>query len=155
MRFIFPFLLLLLFTSVAFADVTGPARVVDGDTIWIGETKIRLWAIDAPETKQECHRDGQPWKCGVAATEHLSMFIRSKPVTCEDRGTDRYKRMIGKCSVDGLDIGAEMIEKGMAMPYWNYGGDYYMQLFRESRGQGVGIFSGTFKPPWEWRKERK
>jgi len=34
------------------ADVTGAARIVDGDTIWIGETKIRLYGIDAPEAKQ-------------------------------------------------------------------------------------------------------
>ena len=32
--------------------VEGPARIVDGDTIWIGETKIRLYGIDAPEAKQ-------------------------------------------------------------------------------------------------------
>ena len=40
------------------ADVTGSPRVIDGDTIWIGETKIRLYGIDAPKAKQLCHRDG-------------------------------------------------------------------------------------------------
>lgn len=127
--------------------------MVDGDTIWIGQTKIRLWAIDAPERKQECHRNGKPWLCGVASTEHLKTFIGDSPVFCEDRGMDRYKRMIGKCRVGSLDIGAEMVEKGMAMPYWKYGGDYYMQGYREARGQGAGIYSGTFDPPWEWRRK--
>ena len=28
------------------ADDIGPARVIDGDTVWIGETKISLWGID-------------------------------------------------------------------------------------------------------------
>jgi hypothetical protein len=41
MRFIFLCLSVLIFYP-AYADVTGPARIVDGDTIWIGETKIRL-----------------------------------------------------------------------------------------------------------------
>ena len=36
--------------SPALADVTGPVRVVDGDTIWFGKTKIRLGGIDAPVT---------------------------------------------------------------------------------------------------------
>jgi endonuclease YncB( thermonuclease family) len=149
-----PLLILVFIASQAHAgDLNGEARIVDGDTIWIGETKIRLWAIDAPETKQICHRNGEPWLCGVAATEHLRSFIGEKPVFCEDRGMDRYNRMIGKCRVGTLDIGGELVEKGMAMPYWKYGGDYYMQGYREARGQGVGIYSGTFMPPWEWRRK--
>ena len=42
-------LALLLPISVAMADITGKPRVVDGDTIHIGKTKIRLHGIDAPE----------------------------------------------------------------------------------------------------------
>ena len=41
-------LILLLPMSAAMADVIGKARVVDGDTIHIGKTKIRLHGIDAP-----------------------------------------------------------------------------------------------------------
>lgn len=154
LRFVFA-IVVLAFPSLAMADVTGPARVVDGDTIWIGKTKIRLWAIDAPETKQECYRNEIPWKCGVASTEHLKSFIGEKAVTCENRGRDRYRRMIGKCRVGSLDIGAEMIEAGMAMPYWKYGGDYYKQVFFEAREQGAGMFAGTYTPPWEWRRRRR
>lgn len=45
------------------ADLTGIPRIVDGDTIWIGETKIRLHGIDAPETKQECSQhDGTSYR---------------------------------------------------------------------------------------------
>ncbi len=61
--------------------------------------------------------------------------------------------MIGKCKVGTLDTGAEMLTTGMALPYWKYGGDYYQQAYREARGQGVGIFAGTFEPPWEWRRK--
>ena len=42
-------LLLLTFPSLSHADITGKPRVVDGDTIHIGKTKIRLHGIDAPE----------------------------------------------------------------------------------------------------------
>ena len=56
------FLVLTLIVSTpAFADVTGKARVVDGDTIHIGKTKIRLHGLDAPESKQTCTADGKEW----------------------------------------------------------------------------------------------
>jgi len=47
------------------AEITGPARVIDGDTIDIAGTRIRLWGIDAPETRQTCEgRDRQTYECG-------------------------------------------------------------------------------------------
>jgi len=43
--------------------LTGIPKIVDGDTIWIGTTKIRLHGIDAPESKQECQRaDGTSYR---------------------------------------------------------------------------------------------
>ena len=99
----------------ALADVTGTARIVDGDTIWIGDTKIRLHGIDAPEAKQLCYRDNQPWRCGEDATEALRRLIGNNPVRCEDQGSDRYGRMIGRCYVQGEDIEAWMVLNGWAL----------------------------------------
>ena len=77
--------LALVFLSLPFpahADITGKARVVDGDTIHIGDTKIRLHGIDAPEAKQECYRvDDSPYRCGEAATDALRVLRRSEPNT--------------------------------------------------------------------------
>ena len=42
-------LTILLPRSAAHADITGKPRIVDGDTIHINQTKIRLHGIDAPE----------------------------------------------------------------------------------------------------------
>ena len=50
----FALALVLLFPIAAMADITGKPRVVDGDTIHINQTKIRLHGIDAPEMKQTC-----------------------------------------------------------------------------------------------------
>ena len=39
----------------AFADdLIGQASVIDGDTLEIHGTRIRLWGIDAPESNQFC-----------------------------------------------------------------------------------------------------
>ncbi len=51
-------LLLTFLPTLALADVTGPARVIDGDTIAIGTERIRLHGIDAPESGQRCRRLG-------------------------------------------------------------------------------------------------
>ena len=55
-----PFILaVVLITSSALADITGPATVVDGDTIKIDGTSIRLHGIDAPETRSGVGRDNR------------------------------------------------------------------------------------------------
>ena len=48
----------ILFPTFALADITGPARVIDGDTIDIAGERIRLHGIDAPESAQTCVADG-------------------------------------------------------------------------------------------------
>jgi endonuclease YncB( thermonuclease family) len=38
-------------------DLTGQASVIDGDTLEIHGSRIRLWGIDAPEAGQFCRGD--------------------------------------------------------------------------------------------------
>jgi hypothetical protein len=52
------------------ADFIGVPRIVDGDTLAIGSTKIRLEPIDAPETDQVClNPNGAHWICGIDARD--------------------------------------------------------------------------------------
>ena len=37
-------------------EITGYAKIIDGDTIKIRTKKIRLYGIDAPEKKQTCKK---------------------------------------------------------------------------------------------------
>jgi endonuclease YncB( thermonuclease family) len=47
-------------------DLVGQASVIDGDTLEIHGTRIRLWDIDAPESTQLCRGDdSKPDRCGV------------------------------------------------------------------------------------------
>ena len=47
------------------AELSGTARVIDGHTITIGDTRIRLWGIDAPEREQTCQgKDSDIYECG-------------------------------------------------------------------------------------------
>ena len=85
---------LLILPSHAHADITGKPRVVDGDTIHIGKTKIRLHGIDAPEMKQTCKTSkGKEQMCGVLAKQALERLVRGQDVTCKGDKRDRYKRL--------------------------------------------------------------
>src|ERR1043166_4043439 len=64
------------------AEITGSARVIDGDTLDMAGTRIRLWGIDVPETRQNCEgRDGQTYECGRDSRAVMMELTR-------DRGCD-------------------------------------------------------------------
>lgn len=66
MRFAYLLLFLSLTAFIANAEtvpasISGMARVIDGDTISIRQTRIRIAAIDACEIDQMGERDGREW----------------------------------------------------------------------------------------------
>ena len=137
--------------SVAMADVTGNARIVDGDTIWIGRTKIRLHGIDSPETKQTCTKNGREWDCGREATAALVHRIGTQAVTCKGDKRDRYKRLIAVCFIGSTDLNAWMVSNGWALAYRRYSKDYIDEenVAQDNRN---GIWRGEFMAPWRWRR---
>ena len=59
--------------SAAAEEIIGRASVIDGDTIEIHGTRIRLFAIDAVESRQSCTTfGGQHWSCGRQAAFALA-----------------------------------------------------------------------------------
>ncbi len=75
---------LCLLATPALADVAGPAGVIDGDSLREAGERIRLHGIDAPESRQLCRFDGQPWQCRKDAANALADEIARRPVTSED-----------------------------------------------------------------------
>ena len=138
--------------SVAMADITGKPRVVDGDTLHINQTKIRLHGIDAPEMKQECYRvDGSPYRCGEAATDALRVLIGADPVRCEGDTLDRYKRLIAICYSGTVNLNAEIVRQGWVLAYRRYSKDY-ISAEKEAQQAQRGVWAGGFELPWEWRR---
>jgi endonuclease YncB( thermonuclease family) len=79
---------LLAINGLAFAgDLIGQASVIDGDTIEIHGTSIRIFGIDAPESDQLClDEDGEPYRCGQKASNALFDLIDRRPVECVEVG---------------------------------------------------------------------
>lgn len=112
-------------SAPAAGPLTGRARVIDGDTIAIGETHIRLEGIDAPEAGQRCgQRWFGTWACGAVTTAALANRLAGKPVTCMPRGHDKYARTLAVCFVDGRDVNAWMVRQGYAWAFVRYSARY-------------------------------
>ena len=140
--------------SPALADIPGLAIVTDGDSIKIDGQRIRIHGIDAPEAKQLCRRQGEPWQCGKSATEALKSRIAARPVSCEELDRDRYKRIVARCLVDGEDLGEWMVLNGWAVAYVRYSYEY-TRAEHFAKTDRRGIWVGEFEMPWAWRKARR
>ncbi|MFC5358166.1 thermonuclease family protein [Azospirillum himalayense] len=148
-------LMLLVAAPALAADLTGTASVIDGDTLEIRGTRIRLHGIDAPESQQFCQDSaGKNWRCGQMAALALSERIGRRTVTCEQKDKDRYGRVVAACFVGGENLNAWMAANGWAMAYQQYSKDY-VGAEATARAARAGIWAGTFQPPWEWRAAKR
>src|SRR6056297_1660255 len=99
----------------------GPVRVVDGDTLDVGDTRVRLHGIDAPELGQICtNPDGATWDCGTWVADQLRARIATREARCETVDTDRYGRTVATCTVAGQDVGRMLVSGGLALAYRTY-----------------------------------
>ena len=131
--------------------LTGPARVIDGDTIEVRGVRVRLFGIDAPETGQNCQASGQAWPCGTVAARMLERRIAQRVVTCRERDRDRYGRIVAVCRAGNEDLNAWMTSHGWALAWRRYSRDYEAEEAAAQRA-GRGVWTGRFIPPWDWRK---
>ena len=137
------------------ADITGTAKVREGDTIHIGSSRIRLGGIDAPSVDQLClNNTGERWTCGVAARDALAKYADGKTWTCHVRRADRRGRQVARCEVDGEDIQKWMVKNGWALSYVRFSHDYDADE-KAAREAKAGMWQGAFIAPWDWRVRNK
>ena len=157
MKFLPAITALLLLTAIAeAADITGPAKVREGDQIQIGASKIRLGGIDAPAVDQLClNNTGERWTCGVAARDELIKHTDGKDWTCHVRqAADRRGRVVARCEVDGEDVQKWMVKNGWALSYARVSHDYDADE-AAAREAKAGMWQGAFIAPWDWRVRNK
>jgi endonuclease YncB( thermonuclease family) len=142
--------------SLSFAasaeTLSGPARVIDGDTIELAGERVRLHGIDTPEARQLCEAEGAEYRCGDMATAYLAGLTQGNQVSCQGAKRDRYKRLIAVCYVGGNDLSAALVRAGWAVAYRRYSMDY-VDDEDAARSDGVGMWCGSFEMPWEWRRK--
>jgi endonuclease YncB( thermonuclease family) len=125
-------------------------EVTDGDTYDVrrsigGEVTIRLHGTDAPESTQSY---------GRAATRTARRITGGKNVRVAVEDIGRYGRAVARIEVGGGDLGALLIERGLAWHYEQYAPNEteYARLERQARNAGRGLWSQANPvPPWAWR----
>lgn len=103
---IFPLAVILLYsplTSIAKTFSAKVVRVIDGDTVQAYDgatnTRIRLYGIDAPESKQAF---------GQKAKQTMIQLVANQVVNIQDHGQDVYGRMLGTIYLNNNDVNAIM-----------------------------------------------
>ena len=143
---------ILLFSQTFTAKVI---RVVDGDSVNVlrisdkEELRLRLYGIDAPETKQPYGRESKDALKGLLGPNtEISVEVLDK---------DRYGRLICKLHLNSEDISANewMVSEGNAWHYEKYApNDMSLQSAEKTaRKNKLGLWSSIDPiPPWQFRK---
>src|SRR6267142_5483013 len=140
-------LMLILLSGSALADnFVGQASVIDGDTLEIHGTRIRLWGVDAPESSQLCRGDdSSQYRCGAEAANDLDAFIARRPVNCVPLSLVPYGRTVATCSVGGADLGEWLVRNGLALDWPQYSKGRYDDAQRDAERAGRGIWKGQLR----------
>lgn len=135
--------------------IAGSATVIDGDTISIAGTHIRLEGIDAPEWEQTCgDAKGASWPCGRQASRELSALIRGVKLTCKTSDFDQYDRVLAVCSLpDGSSVNAWLVRQGWAVAFSR--ARLYTSTEADAKAARRGLWQGDFTRPSEWRERER
>ncbi|MEN7538800.1 thermonuclease family protein [Aurantiacibacter flavus] len=151
MKRILALLLLALAAVPAAAEtLSGPATVIDGDTLEIAGRLVRLVGIDAPEGTQPCTRDGEVWDCGEESARQLRALIGTNDVVCQGDELDQYDRLLAVCRAGRFALNRTLVEYGWATAFRSYSDAYVADEIR-AKMQKRGIWSSTFELPQAYR----
>lgn len=124
--------------------ISGRARATDGDTLRIGDHRIRLWGIDAPESSVDCG-DERPSR---EAREALRDIVGNRVVECVVRETDRHGREVSVCTIRGRDIATTLVERGWARDWPRYSCGAYAGSEAQARERRRGLWGMQCAAMW-------
>ena len=138
---------LTVFNQIIFAS---HVTVVDGDTIKLGDVKIRFSGIDAPEINQTCIASEGKVACGKISKDTLIAKVTNNKISCTDEGKDVYGRVLGECFVNGQSLSSYLVREGFAFAYRKYS-NKYIQDEEYAKSNKLGMWSMEFEYPWDFR----
>ena len=129
--------------------------VFDGDTIVVRDThrkrhEVRLQGIDAPEKGQ---------RYGSISKSNLSALVYQKQVAVDWDKRDRYGRLVGRVTSNGIDASRSQLEAGLAWVYREYLDELslsdrklFLQAESTAQHKRLGLWHDHDPtPPWLWR----
>lgn len=131
-------------------DFAGVGRAIDGDSLFVAGREVRLFGIDAPEYRQTCRVGWSNWSCGADAASALRAMVDGQHLMCTSVDRDVYGRTVADCRIDGADVAAAMLDKGLAIALDNASADY-RTLQAQSKARQAGIWASEFETPKAYR----
>ena len=112
------------------ADAAEHINIVDGDTLSIDGTRIRIVDIDTPETfRSRCENE---LVLGLKAKQRLRQLVDQGQVHYEATGIDGFGRTLARVYVDlddgPVNVGETLMIEGLALPYKAGGADKLRRL---------------------------
>jgi endonuclease YncB( thermonuclease family) len=139
---------------LAAGELKGTPKVVDGDTIILQESTVRLYGVDAPELGQTCWIGDQDYDCGMVARTALMDLTAGTPVVCRvldrEAGASDTTDQPGRCFAGGYDLSEGMAYTGWALAVRTLSDRYAVYEDRAKAGRR-GLWKGRFVKPWDWR----
>ena len=130
--------------------IQGTLRVTDGDTVALVDARpirVRIHGIDAAEIGQTCLTEaGTTYDCGTWVAQRVHELWAGQWAICRVVDVDAYGRAVGVCQVDGRDLGASIVRRGLAIAYTRYSRDYEDEEAAAREGR-AGVFAGTMQDP--------
>ena len=127
--------------------VSGPAKVLDGDTLVVAGKVVGLYGIAAPGLKDTClNAKGRSYECGRASANALQHHIRQANLTCDLGETDASKRALAVCRLRQEDLGAWMVGQGHAVADRRVQTSY-VRAETPAWGKRIGLWGGSFEDP--------
>ena len=149
-------MLALLFAAALVGEtLTGPAVALDGNTLLMDGTRVRLFGLYAPEMRA-------PF--GPQARAALDDLIGSREVACLVLDVDSRGRAVASCEVAGVDLSEAVLREGLATTYriftYAAGADFELAARLDAaeaaaRADGLGIWATAAAETDWWQDFRQ
>ena len=151
-------------------DLLGPAiaNAINGETLFMRGTEVKLFGIDAVEDDQICQDvAGVDYPCGRRATQALQALVQEELVICLPLFTIGEYRVVANCEIarhgesvpdspidfmeDPANLSRLMVAEGHAVAI-GIGTRFFGAEQNEAQTLRQGIWQGSFQPPSAWRR---
>jgi endonuclease YncB( thermonuclease family) len=128
--------------------------IVDGDTVDVKGSRIRIVGIDAPD-------DDLPQLKGIATEALRELAARDGGLNCSTNVFDFALRREEQCQTDpesynrlnlacrfrnnDASVGATMVAQGYAVDYRRYSGGAYVDLMKKAADQRLGLWAVDYE----------
>ncbi len=117
-----------------------PARVavVDGETLLLNDTVIRLDGVSAPHRGQACSAAEGAGDCGSQSAKALAAMLRDREVLCRFNGRDHEGFPRAVCDAGGQELNRAMVRSGWARARADMPG--LLAEEAQARASGLGLW---------------